>query len=184
MQELMLKALPAGLALGVALGVAQAQTAVVSSVPVGFMKVAIKGKGSGLGVNFIGAPFVREAVYTGHLNGGQPVGAQLVDQDATWKASEFVTSEGAVSHYYVEIMDSTNAEAIGLLSDIVSHTANTLMTADDLSRWLTGGEMYCIRMHHTLGSLFGEANQVGLERGTNESSTNPLPQARPRGHLE
>ena len=169
MRRVMLKALQAVCMSAAAMTAAQAQTAVVSSAPVGFMKVKINGKGSGSGANFVGAPFVREAVYTGHLNDGKPVGTQLVDQDATWAAGEFTTSGTSASHY-VEIVNSTNPDAIGLLSDVVSHTTNTLTTADDLSQWLVGGEQICIRPHHTLGSLFGPQNDIGLEQGTNENA--------------
>jgi uncharacterized protein (TIGR02597 family) len=150
-------------------GQTQTQTAVVSSAPVGFMKVTIKGKGSGSGANFVGAPFVREAAYTGYLNEGPVVANGLADDDANWATGELDTSPVAASHY-VEIVNSTNTDAIGLLSDIVSHTSNTLTTADDLSAWLVGGEQFCIREHHTLSSLFGATNGVGLEQGTNDSA--------------
>jgi len=148
---------------------ADAQTAVVSSAPVGFMKVKIEGKSSGSGANFIGVPFVREVVYSGNLNDGVPVANTLSDEDANWTAGQFSKSAISPSHY-VEILNSTNAEAIGLLTDIVSHTLNTLTTVDDLSEWLLGGEQICIREHHTLGSLFGSSNDVGLGQGTNESA--------------
>ncbi|MCB1094139.1 MAG: TIGR02597 family protein [Verrucomicrobiae bacterium] len=165
----MLKTFQLGVTMAIGVAAAQAQTAVVSSAPVGFMKVTIKGKGEGSGANFVGAPFVREAVYTGYLNDGTVVANVLADGDANWSAGEFTTSSVAASHY-VEIVNSTNADAIGLLSDIVSHTTNTLRTADDLSPWLVGGEQICIREHHTLSSLFGESNEVGLAQGTNDSA--------------
>lgn len=166
----MLTALQAGIVAGIAFATAaHAQTAVVSSAPVGFMKVTIKGNETGSGANFVGAPFVRESLYTGYLDSGAGSANQLTDSDASWAANEFDTSESSASHY-VEIVNSTNSEAIGLLSDIVSHTATTLTTADDLSGWLVGGEQIVIREHHTLSSLFGSSNDVGLEQGTNDNA--------------
>ncbi|MGK0185121.1 MAG: hypothetical protein ACI9R3_000896 [Verrucomicrobiales bacterium] len=164
-----LAAFKASLLLGLATTGAHAQTAVVSSEPVGFMKVTIQGKGTGSGANFVGTPFIRESVYTGYLNVQPGSANSLTDDDAAWSANEFDKSETSASHY-VEIVKSTNGEAIGLLTDIVSHTATILTTADDLSEWLIGGEQIVVREHHTLSSLFGASNDVGLEQGTNESA--------------
>ena len=147
-----------------------AQEVSVSSEPVGFMRVKISGKAAGSGANFLGIPFIREAVYTGTLNTGKPSAFVLIDGDAEWSPEEFRTSESTGASHYVEIKNSTNPEAVGLVSDIVNHTGNALTTADDLSSYLEGGEQFCVRPHHTLASLFGASNEAGLEQGTNETA--------------
>jgi uncharacterized protein (TIGR02597 family) len=136
------------------------------------MRVQIKGKSSGSGANFLGTPFLQAAVYTGTIDQGAPVTANLLSaSDAAWIPGEFATAPGENSaSHYVEILSSTNAEAIGLVSDILSHTASTLTTIDNLSPFLAGGERFCIRPHHTLGSLFGESNEDQIEKGTNDSA--------------
>ena len=102
MHRRMLRTLQLGIFASVAMSVGNAQTAVVSSAPVGFMKVKIEGKAAGSGANFIGAPFVRAAVYTGNLNDGVPAPFLLSDGDASWTAGEFATSE--TPSHYVEVV--------------------------------------------------------------------------------
>lgn len=143
---------------------------VKSSTPaMGFLKVTIKGdNATSSGDNFIGPSFVTETEYQGTLDAGKPGPNVLPDAGATWASDQFDThSDSAVASHYVEILSAANSAAVGMITDIASHSTNVLTTVDDLSGYLDGGETFAIRKHSTLSSLFGAANEVGLGEGTN-----------------
>src|SRR5260370_37244854 len=50
----------------------------------------------------------------------------------------------------------------------------TLTTYDDLSSLLTGGELYRIRRHRTLGDVLGENNESGLAGGPSVSEADEV----------
>ena len=66
------------LALGVESADAQGRS---STVPFGYLKKALKGKGTNDGLELIGAPFVNQTEYQGVVAGGE--GSQLEDEHAT-----------------------------------------------------------------------------------------------------
>jgi hypothetical protein len=82
----------------------------------------------------------------------------VADVKASWTADEF---NGANGEFFMEIISGPYA---GLMTDILAAnvTGKTLTTYDDLSSLLTGGELYRIRRHRTLGDVFGENNKSGL----------------------
>lgn len=135
----------------------------------GFVRLTLAGSGSGAGNNFVGPALVEQEEYRGQLDAGVPAARTLTDSRANWTASAFDTHPTANSHY-VEIIASPNAAAVGLVTDIVSHTATTLTTADDISSLLQGGETIVIRRHRTLAGLFGSANEAGLGQGDSSSA--------------
>lgn len=135
----------------------------------GYEKVTLQGTGSGSGDNFVGPGFVEEEEFRGTLVAGTPTANLLSATGVDWTANRFDTHASANSHY-VEVVASSNPNVIGLYTDIVSHTATTLTTADNLSAQLTGGETISIRRHRTVASTFGAANESGLGQGSSATS--------------
>jgi len=130
----------------------------------GFVRTTLNGTGTQAGVTMVGPGFVEGVVQEAVLQAGAPRAFELTAVNETWGAGVYATHATASSHF-VEVTASSNLQAVGLTSDIVSHTASTLRIANDWSRVLRGGESIVIRPHKTLGSLFGAANQAGLQAG-------------------
>lgn len=145
-----------------------AQTTSYSGV-VGFVKVTINGTSGSSGSNFVGPGLVEKELFRGALVAQVPAANTLQAATAVWATNEFDTNASANSHY-VEIVSSTNPNAVGLYTDIVSHTADTLTTADNISPVLQGGETIVIRRHKTVASIFGPANEAGLGQGASSES--------------
>lgn len=131
----------------------------------GYEKVTLQGTSGGSGDNFVGPGFVEEEEFRGTLVAGTPALNSLTASGADWAVNQFDTHASANSHY-VEVVASSNPNVVGLHTDIVSHTAATLTTAENLSAQLTGGETISIRRHRTISSTFGAANESGLAQGT------------------
>lgn len=131
---------------------------------VGFVRVTLNGTSSGSGDNFVAPALLEEEAYRGALVAGVPAANQLKAVGVAWTTNQFHTNASANSHF-VEIVASSNANAVGLFTDIVSHTADTLTTASNLSSQLSGGETIVIRAHKTLAKIFGTTNESGLGQG-------------------
>ena len=145
-----------------------AQTTTYSPV-VGFVKVTLNGTGSGTGENFVAPGLLEQEDFRGATVAGVPAANTLQAASAAWTANQFDTNASANSHF-VEIVASSNSNAVGLYSDIVSHTADTLTTADNLSAQLAGGETIVIRAHKTVAKLFGAADESGLGQGSSSAA--------------
>ena len=110
-------------------------------------------------VNLFGLPLMRQAAYEGRL---QAFGAGFLTLTRTdWTDDEFNSPNGV---YYVEIL---SGDHLRTTSDIVDTLGSegTIRTADDLSTYLSGGELIRIGRHHTLFSVFGMTNLLGLREG-------------------
>lgn len=83
-------------------------------------------------------------------------GTTLTDNDAAFSLT-------AGQPYTLKI---TSGPAAGTVADIVSSTATTVTTEQDISSILTPGVSYEIRKTPTIGSLFGENNSAGLKAGS------------------
>ncbi len=145
-------------------GSAQAQTTTYSPV-VGFVRVSLKGTSTGSGENFVAPGLLEQEAYRGLIASGAPAAFALQAVGAVWTTNQFDTNTAANSHF-VEIVASANPNAVGLYTDIVSHTADTLTTADNLVAQLVGGETIVIRAHKTVAGIFGGSNEAGLGQGT------------------
>jgi uncharacterized protein (TIGR02597 family) len=134
----------------------------VATPPSGFVTISIAGTG-GVGASkltFIGLALTRPVDYQGNL---ESFAANAVtDTQANWADDAF---NGASGQHYLEITSGPNA---GTLTDVVDTIAatKTVVTADDLSSKLSGGETYKIRKHWTIGSIFGSSNEAGLGGGS------------------
>ena len=137
----------------------------------GSVFTTIQGSGVNGGVTYLGPSLVEKPLQEVRLEAGPPWPNQLKGVGAAWAPGVFDVHPEENSHY-IEIKSSLNAEVVGLMSDIVSHTSNTLTIADDLSGVLRGGEVVVIRAHKTLEGIFGATNQAGL--GGGDASTADL----------
>ncbi|MFN0128730.1 MAG: hypothetical protein ACKV19_18830 [Verrucomicrobiales bacterium] len=132
----------------------------------GFRRVGLAGVGVEGGVTLVGPTFVERVVVEASLAaGGVPHPYVLTVSGVSWSAGAFGPRADGLSSHYVEVTASSNLQAIGLTSDIVRHTANTLTTVDNWSALLRGGEKIVIRPHKTLAGVFGGANESGLGAG-------------------
>ena len=134
---------------------------------VGFVKVTVNGTSSGSGDNLIGPALLEGEAYRGDIVAGTPAAFTLQAADAAWTANQFATTTNS---HFVEVVASSNPNAVGLYSDIASHTANTLTTTLDLSAQLAGGETIAIRPHKTIAKIFGAANDYALGQGSAATS--------------
>ena len=130
----------------------------------GYVRTTLNGGGVQGGVTMVGPTFVERVAARATLQAGAPRPNELTAVGVTWGAKVWKTHPDARSHF-VEVLTSTNPQAVGLASEIVSHTTNTLTIADDWSALLRGGETIQIRAHKTLAGVFGAANEAGLVGG-------------------
>ena len=137
----------------------------------GSVFTTIQGSGVNGGVTYLGPSLVEKPLQEVRLEAGPPWPNQLKGVGVAWAPGVFDVHPEENSHY-IEIKSSLNAEVVGLMTDIVSHTSNTLTIADDLSGVLRGGEVVVIRAHKTLEGIFGATNQAGL--GGGDASTADL----------
>jgi Fibronectin type III domain len=132
---------------------------------VGFITLPITGaSGSGeRAFSCLGISLMNPVSYRGKITAFG--NRSITDMNAVWTADEF---SGADGEFFVEIISGPYA---GLMTDILPTNVigKTLTTYDDLSPLLTGGELYRIRRHRTLGDVFGENNESGLAGGSSAS---------------
>jgi hypothetical protein len=142
----------------------------VTTDPAGFITLLIADStgGQSRAFSFLGISMVNPVSYQGTITS---VGNYSVtDANATWSANEF---NGTNGEFFIEI---TSGPYAGLMADILANDAagETLTTDDDLSSLLTGGELYRIRKHRTLGDVFGENNESGLNGGSSISEADEV----------
>lgn len=133
---------------------AQAQTAVTD--PVGYVTSTLAASaGPVRAETFYGATLVNKVEFAGVV---------ATASGTTLNLSGTPLTAGAFGPgYYVEI---TNGAGEGVYTDIVSNTASSIVTLDNLSSFITNNVTTIkIRAHHTISSLFGAANSAGLLAG-------------------
>lgn len=133
---------------------AQAQTAVTD--PVGYVTSTIAaGTPSVRGETLYGATLVNKVEFAGVV---------LTASGTTINFSGTPLTAGAYGpKYYIEI---TNGVGEGVFTDIVSNTASSVVTSDNISSFISAGVTTVkIRAHHTIASVFGATNSAGLLAG-------------------
>jgi hypothetical protein len=85
-------------------------------------------------------------------------GTTLTDNEANFTAA--FTAGDPIT---LKIVEGTNA---GVIQDVVSFTATTITTAQDIANLLAVGNRYQLRKTPTIASTFGAANEAGLLAGT------------------
>ncbi len=119
-------------------------------------------------VNLFGIPFYREVIFSGRPKSADR--SVLSFEPGQWQQGEL---DLVNSSYYVEIVSGANA---GILTDIdaVNEGLMRIETADDLSALLSSEDRVVIGRHHTLFSIFGDDNRLGLKPGVNRVEADEL----------
>jgi uncharacterized protein (TIGR02597 family) len=138
--------------------------------PVGFITLNVAGTG-GAGqsaLSLVGLGLTRTVEYQG---AAESFGTNtLTDNDATWTDNQFNGANGA---YFVEIVSGA---AAGTTYDISATTAasKTITTSQNLAAGIAAGVNFKIRKHWTIASVFGPANEGGLQGGTSSTADQVL----------
>ncbi len=133
--------------------------------PVGFTTMVIAAaSASDPSYTFGGVGLTRAVSYQGSAETATGGASTLVDNEANWTDNQFNGAASAVTHY-VEI---TSGAAAGTTYDIVatSDAANSLTLAQPLAASVAAGVTFRVRQHWTIGSVFGPANESGLQGGS------------------
>ncbi len=140
------------------------------SAPAGFTTVQIAGAtlSQSPAFSYIGITMMEAVSYEGTVGVSQT--RTISDPLAGWADHQF---NGVNGEFYIEIVSGPNA---GVTADIVETNAyaKTLITDDDLSSLLAGGENYRIRKHRTLGDIFGRNNEAGMNGGATVSGADEI----------
>jgi uncharacterized protein (TIGR02597 family) len=137
----------ASLALGSAAAVAQS----VTTDPVGFTTLTIKGNS----FSVVGLNMVKPVAYQGVVSGVS--GATVTDANAN-----FDTALTAGKKYFVEII---SGEYAGLNAEVLSWSGNSITIAGDVGAIAAAldGAGHRIRESWTIADVFGATNQAGLQ---------------------
>lgn len=136
----------------------------VETDPVGYITSTVYGNGgSGERLTLISPSFHRGSELTATVVSSTSSTIEL--------SSDVVAGAFDGGLYYVEVVNSSGA---GFWTDIVSNTVDTLTVNDDLSGFISDGDTLHVRKHHTIGSLFGDANEAGLNSGSNINDADNL----------
>jgi uncharacterized protein (TIGR02597 family) len=143
-----------------------------TTAPVGFVTVSISGGGAqGAPVyTFTSLGIVNPIAWQSVTTTSTAGATTLTDTSATWTDNLYnSTTTGAPPTYFVEILSGTSA---GTMYDIVTTAGSTqtLTLATPLASGVTAGVGYAIRPHWTIASVFGAANQGGLQGGNSTTA--------------
>ncbi|HXI85218.1 MAG TPA: TIGR02597 family protein [Verrucomicrobiae bacterium] len=141
--------------------------------PVGFITITAEGT-SGPGVSpalsLVGLGMTQIVASRGAITG---IAGTTITVNNTLTAGQFAVGPNGPL-YFIEFLDGANP---GLQDDITGNTATTVTTASDDSGAITGATTYKIYPHWTLNSVFGAADQSGLNPITDQVLIqNPLTQ--------
>ena len=133
---------------------AHAQTAVTD--PVGYVTSTVAASsGAVRGETLYGATLFNKVEFSG-------VVATVAGTTLNFTGTPF-TAGAFGPRFFIEV---TNGAGEGVNTDIVSNTANSIVTLDDISGFITAGTSTVkIRAHQTVSTVFGAANSVGLLAG-------------------
>lgn len=137
-----------------ALGSVQLSAQSVTTTPVGYVKLTIKGTG-GQGseaFSYLGVPMHHAADFQNVITA--KADNSITCANAGWTLNEYENS------HYIMILSGTNT---GMSTTITGNTGDTLTTADNLSQVLTGDEQFAIHKYTTIADVFGVTNSAGLK---------------------
>jgi uncharacterized protein (TIGR02597 family) len=148
---------------------ASAQTTATTD-PVGFITLKVAGTDGATSskISFNGLGLTRPIEYQG---AAETVGANtLIDNEATWTENQF---NGANGKYFVEI---TTGAAAGTTYDVAATSAatKTITLAQNLGANVANGATFKVRKHWTISSVFGNANESGLQGGEDLSAADQI----------
>ncbi len=149
---------------------AQTQTAAASD-PVGYITIDIAGAvGGSPRLTGIAPTLVKETEFSGSLSG---VAGTVLTVSGTnpLTAGAYDATDVNNPPYWLEVTtDPAGPLGAGLWTHILSNTASTITTAEDLGAMgVTANDTIVIRAHTTISDLFGAANEVGLAGGGNST---------------
>jgi hypothetical protein len=142
----------------------------VSTAPVGFINLTIKGTDAGAGMTAISVPMLPQVVYSGVVSGA--AGTTITDSSATWADGDYATADpNGNASYYAEITNHSDTAQIGTILEITgsSASAKTLTVGSDVTG--LDGASYAIRKFRTISDVFGSDNSAGLTSAASPSSS-------------
>ncbi len=143
----------------------RAQTVTATTDPVGFVTMSIAGAPAGSSaLSFKSLALARPVEYQGNAEDiVSPT--KLQDTDSNWDQDQFNGANGA---FYLEITGPANAAGIGTTYDITATdpATQTITLAQNLATGVADGATFRVRKHWTIASVFGAANEAGLQPGS------------------
>ena len=109
--------------------------------------------------SFLSSRAVRPAVYAGKVTA--TAATSITDANANWTSAQFTGR----APLYAEFANGVEADI-----QQVSFGPKRLTFSGTLPASITVGTAYRIREHHTVGEVFGTANQAGLLAGANDAA--------------
>jgi uncharacterized protein (TIGR02597 family) len=142
----------------------------VSTAPVGFINLTIKGTDAGAGMTAISVPMLPQIVYSGVISGA--AGNVITDSSGTWADGDYAMADpNGNASYYAEITSHTDASQVGTILEITgsSASAKTLTVGSDVTG--LDGASYAIRKFRTISDVFGADNSANLGSGSSATAS-------------
>jgi len=150
-----------------------AQAVSVSTSPVGFINLSVKGTDNG-GMTAIAVPMLPQVLYSGVVS--TVVGDTITDDAATWDNDDYaVPDPNGNSSYYVEITNHSDSNQIGTIFEITESSGSGKSLRFEFQD-PTGmeGASYSIRKYRTIADVFGADNSAGLKIGGNTNEADVI----------
>jgi len=141
--------------------------------PVGFITLTAEGTagpGSSPANSFLGLGMTPILANRGAITA---ISGNDITVNSTLTAGQFAVGPNGPL-FYIEFLTGANP---GLTDDVVSNSATDVFTANNDSGAVAGATTYKIYPHWTLNSLFGSANQAGLDLSDQILVQNPISQS-------
>jgi len=141
----------------------------VSTDPVGFITLTIKGTDTSEGLSAVSVPMLSSSLHSGVVY--EVTGSTISDSNGSWATGDFATADpnGNASHY-IEITNHTDSTKVGVIYEITgSDGGNKTLTLGTDAAGLAGAS-YSVRKSRTLGDIFGDANESGLTAGSSSAA--------------
>ena len=146
-----------------------ANAVTVSTDPVGFITLTVKGTDTSDGLSAVSVPMLSASLHSGVIYAVN--GVTITDNNASWSTGDYATADpnGNASHY-IEITNHTDTSKVGLIYEIdQSDGGNKTLTLLEDATALNGAS-YTVRKCRTLGDIFGDANEAGLTAGSSSTA--------------
>lgn len=132
--------------------------------PVGYVTVSLAGgTPAAPGVSIVGPALVNQVNYAGIVT-AKPAANQLQFAASSFTSAAY-NGTSPQFKYWIEITNGSGT-TMGMWTDIVSNTTDTITTADNLNSLVTAGTTTVkIRAHQTVASFLGATNSAGLVAG-------------------
>ena len=146
-----------------------AKAVTVSTDPVGFITLTIRGTATSDGLTAVSVPMLSASLHSGVIY--EVNGATITDSNASWADGDFATPDanGNPSHY-IEITTHTDTAKVGLIFAITASAGpnKTLTITEDAT--VLKGASYTVRKCRTLGDIFGDENEAQLTAGSSSAA--------------